>query len=100
MELLGVVGRGWGWWLQISRVAVLCCRMPFFFPFPKGASGVTVCFWTPRIQIKMKHYSEVVPNKEAGSSEFKSWSCHLLAGDIEHVTESSGALVSLCVRYE
>ena len=30
MELLGVVGRGWGWWLEISRVAVLGYRMPFF----------------------------------------------------------------------
>lgn len=67
-------------------------------PLPSAgeeAFGVTVCFWMPSRKIKMKHYSEVFPSKEAGGSEFESQSCHLRADGIGHVPESSGALASL-----
>lgn len=48
----------------------------------------------------MKHYSEMFPDKEAGGSEFKSQSCHLLAEGIGHVPEPSGAFVSLYGKYK
>lgn len=81
-----------------SKAGSSCSRMTFLaLPFEEEHFGVTLNFWMPRMNVRMKFSHEVVLNKEAGCG-VESWSYHLLAGVLGRVTESSGILVSLCGR--
>lgn len=81
-----------------SKAGSSCSRMTFLaLPFEEEHFEVTLNFWMPRMNVRMKFSHEGVLNKEARCG-VESWSNHLLAEVLGHVTESSGTLVSLCGR--